>query len=159
MSLHFELFLAMDLKPDTPQNILNILEYMTHSEDTEFKASLPSDFLNEVDDWLYILRKEEARIPGELGSVFRRAYRYTQSGQDVYRYTLGFRVFLLDDYFYEVYESFLKWLAQYSETTGFVGYWREEADLHPILIYFKNGKVYFSEKNDRPLEITEGEAW
>ena len=41
----------------------------------------------------------------------------------------------LKNYDFEI-QYFLQWFAPYSQTVGFVGYYRHEEALHPTLIYF-----------------------
>ena len=42
-------------------------------------------------------------------------------------------------------ETFLVWLAPYSETEGFVGYMHHEVQENPLLIFFRDGKAFFRE--------------
>ena len=45
----------------------------------------------------------------------------------------------LKNYGFEI-QYFLHWLAPYSETAGFVGYYRYEETPNPTLIFFADGK-------------------
>ena len=77
----------------------------------------------------------------------------------MYYDTLSLRCYLLDDTFFHIWWLFAEWIAEYSATTGLVGYYREELDLHPTLIYFRDGKVYISEVTQRPISIHDGTPW
>jgi hypothetical protein len=71
---------------------------------------------------------------------------------DVYYYTLSFRRCMHDDVEFDILLwAFLNWLAPYSDTEGFVGYYREMYTLHPTLIYFQKGKVYKLEVDRKPI--------
>lgn len=160
MSLHFDFALACYLKPDTPQEVLDTLQYMTRSEDYEFGD--PPDhpfFKGEYWSNMLQIRTGTAHFPGEFGSIFRRTYRYTQADADVYRYTLSFRCHMLEEEFHEKWWAFAQWIAPYSETVGCVGYYREEFDWQPTLIYFRDGKVYVCEVTQTPLDIQDGKPW
>src|SRR5690349_18806779 len=122
MSLHFDLFLACDLKPDVPEHVLNAIKGAVGDKDY-----LPSD--NPEDHWQNLLCYEDqytTLFPGGVHSFFSRVSSPSKPGEERFRYTLSFRVFELDDVVYEEHYQFLVWLAKYSETEGFVGYLREE---------------------------------
>jgi enamine deaminase RidA (YjgF/YER057c/UK114 family) len=147
MSTHFDLFIACDLKLDTPQQVIDTLKYMTRSEDYTFENP-PSHPFFEYEGWENRLTGNMYRFPGESFATLRSAYRYSlptiKGSGDVYFYTYSFRLETLDDSLI-VYIEFLSWLALYSETSGYIGYWISDGirDLTPI--YFRNGKVHFSE--------------
>lgn len=158
MSLHYDWAMAFDLKLDTPQLIIDTLKYMTRSHDYDFPTPFDDIFFS-GSSWRNMLQIEagDTYSPGEVGSLFRQAYRYTKLGVDTYYYTLSFRTYMLDDGFYEEWWTFCEWIAPYSETIGCVGYYREVYDdLHPTLIYFKDAKVYICEVQQTPLDIREG---
>src|SRR5262245_17099578 len=138
MSYHYDFALACDLKADTPQQVIDTLAYMARKADYPYNNPPAHSFFDEGWHWRYMLQMlpEETYSPGNVGSCFRRAYR----AEGVYRYTLGFRCWMLDDTFY--WASFTDWLAPHSETEGCVGYYREEHDWQPTLIYFKSGEVF-----------------
>jgi len=162
LSAHFDLAIALDLKPDTPQQVLDTLRYLMRTEDYDFDNPPDHEFFTRWDDqhwrnWMP-LAENSTYSPGEAGSSLRRVYRYTQHGQDVYRYTFSFRCWMLDDGFYEWW-PFAKWLALHSHTSGYVGYYREEFDLHPTLIYFREANVYTLRVTGDPIPIRGGKPW
>jgi hypothetical protein len=184
MSEVIEFMLAIDLRPDTPQQVIDTLKYMTRKEDYEFNNPPDLYFFKQDENskrpiWRHILQVKHEPLthhPGEGGSAFHKAYRYSQYGKDVLKDTLSFRVALHDDLVAAGVYDFISWLAIYSETQGFVGYcqtqgnrmntaqrdgkseqvkdYKGEAPIfisgfaQPTLIYFWEGKAYFSERPD-----------
>jgi hypothetical protein len=160
MSLHFDLTIALDLKPDTPERVIDTLAYMTRVEDYTFDNPPQHEFF-EDNYWRKMLRAapEDTYVPGRLYHSFHKAYRFHQGGESHYRYTLGFRCYLLDDVFYEACWRLLEWPSPHSETEGYVGYFREELALHPTLIYFKHGSVYIVDAKAVPEPIRGEPPW
>ena len=161
MSMYFDGAIACDLKPDTPQQVLDVLQYMTRKEDYAFDSVPSHSFFTTNEEWRDFLQidQEWTCAPGLVGSDFRKTFRYTKNSEDVYRWTLSFRRTMHDDYeFPDFWWEFLFWIAPYSESTGFVGYYREEFELNPTLIYFQSGKVFTSEVTQSPAG-SNGEEW
>jgi len=154
MSLHFDFAIACDLKPDTPQQILDTLSYMTRVEEYAF-SSPPSHPFFEGDSWRDILlaKSEQTYLPGDLISSFRKAYRYEIGNEKHYRYNICFRCFLTDDAFYGTWLLLAEWLLLHSETDGYVGYYREEFSFHPTLIYFHGDAVCIYEMTGTPTPV------
>ncbi|MCC7448657.1 MAG: hypothetical protein IT324_14650 [Anaerolineae bacterium] len=160
MSLYFEGMLFCDLKPDIPQQVIDTLHYMTRIEDSTFDSSPSHNFFNNPDwrDFLQV-QSDYGFVAGYVGSQFRYAYRYTLHSEDVFRYTLSFRRPLHDDVeFFEQWWDFISWLALYSETEGYVGYYREKHEAYATLIYFKDGRVFTLETTQNPTGFN-GEVW
>jgi hypothetical protein len=140
---------ACDLKEDTPQQVIDTLTYMTRTEDYEFNNP-PEGAFFEGDSWRTCLfcENEWFSFPGEAGRFLRSAYRYNRSfnegGAAVYLYTLSFRCESKDDGLIE-YIDIVEWLAPYSATRGFVGYWIYEYSQTPTLIYILNGHTQYSD--------------
>jgi hypothetical protein len=158
MSLHFEFTLTLDLKPETPQQVIDTLAYMTRSEEYEFSDPPSHPWFESDDEWRETLQAdpEATHLPGNQWTVFRQAYRYTQHGVDQYRWTLSFRREMLDDEFYEDWWQLADWLARWSETQGFVGYYREEFNRSPTLIYFLDGQAAIVEVTAEPVPLSAG---
>jgi len=154
MSLHFDFAIACDLKPDTPQQILDTLSYMTRAEEYAF-SSPPNHPFFEGDSWRDILRakSEQTYLPGDLIGSFRKAHRYEVGSEKLHWYTICFRCYLIDDVFYEMWWLLAEWLLLHSETEGYVGYYREEYSSHPTLIYFKDNAVCIHEMTGTPVPI------
>jgi len=115
-----------------------------------------------MDGWQNIFQSkpEATHCPGDLYKTFRSAHRFTRQNVKHFRHTLGFRCYMLDDQFYDLFYPLVSWLAPQSETKGFVGYYREELEWCPTLIFFKGGEVYFHEAKEAPRPMrTEAPAW
>ena len=157
MSGHYDFAMAFDLRPDTPQFVMDVLRFMV-GETTAQPNELPEADLFRDEDWRTLFQIDDyyASLPGEYGSRLREAYRYGLAGNEVFRNTLSFRCYLLDDTFYTAWWQFAEWVAPHSETTGCVGYFKEEFAEHPTLIYFKQGKVFMNQITSTPLSIRDG---
>ena len=105
-----------------------------------------------------MLQERDIRFPGEAGSRLRWAYRYTQYGVDQHRHTFSFRQEVPDDTMGD-YIALVEWLAPYSETEGWVGYFRSDIGEHPVLLYFKQGRVYMSDITQTPQDIATRAPW
>lgn len=165
MSLYFDGFFACDLKLDVSQQVIDTLNYMTRDDEYEF-TNIPQHDFFKTEGWDNFLRPEKLAVgevwtcaPGLIAREFKRKTRPGPYNSRVEYYTLSFRRTMHDDMeFYIQWWQFLFWIASYSDTTGFVGYYRESADLHPDLIYFKDGAVFLSRVKSVP-EGMRGESW
>ena len=163
MSRHFEFQLAFNFIENLPLAVVQTLEFLTGQ-----RADQPIEWPDPDSDFI---GSEDARIPllsvlaqgepncGENVCAFRSVYRYTRANCDVYQYTLHFRCLWLDDDFFHTWWRLVPWLAKYSDATGYVGYYKEELEAHPTLIYFHQGKVYFREVLETPVSIITGQPW
>ena len=150
MSLHFQVDIAFDFREDTPEDIICGLENLAHSRPLteQQKQCLPKMFESEI-----------TGMTGNLSFVgrdvyyFKKHYRCTRNGTDIYKWTFHFRTMLSDDVFYEEGYPLLAWLALYSDTNGFVGYIREEFDEESRLLYFGNGEVRLKESVDKEIRF------
>jgi hypothetical protein len=151
MSMHFDVAVAFDLKPTTPQQVLDTICFLVRTQDSSF-SSPPEDPFFAMDGWqnVFQAKPEATYCPGDLYKTFRSAYRFTRQNVKHYRHTLSFRCYVLDDEFYHLFYPLLQWLALQSETAGFVGYYRERLEWWPTLIFFKDGEVYFHEAKESP---------
>ncbi|MCQ3932745.1 MAG: hypothetical protein DPW16_20035 [Chloroflexi bacterium] len=157
MSQTFDLALACDLKPDTPQQVLDTLHYMIRKENYEFHNPPNHPFFAEPSYWKSWFTYSINLFPGEYGAVLRNAEVYygLPSGEfPMTRITFSVRVGVHDDVFYEAIDLFLDWLAGHSETQGFVGYYQGNYADHPTLIYFKDGKAWIMRVKGEPSLIT-----
>jgi hypothetical protein len=160
MSLWFEGYLAFDLVPGCPTEVIDTLAYLARAEEYEFEPPFSHDFFS-TEGWRTFLqvKTEPSSLPGMYWSDFRRILRYSSRGEDHYRDTLCFRRLMHDDVeFYMLWWYFLYWIAPYVETVGFVGFYRETFSLHPKPIYLKDGKVYKSDISEDPQGWYE-EVW
>ena len=160
VSLWFEGFLALDLSPEAPAEVVDILSYLTRPKDYTFEPTSDHEFFT-ISGWRNFLQIDPAHSSqaGLLWSDFRRAVRFTHKDVDHYRHTLSFRRLMHDDVeFYQLWWQFLYWLAPYVETGGFVGYYRETYSLHPHIVYLNNGKVFQVDVSGEPRGSF-GEEW
>lgn len=155
MSLYFDFVFACDLRTDTPAWVIDLLGYMTRKEEREFQPP-PGIPLFEGEMWRDFLQCSGAHIAVDYSSL-QQVQRYEKGGP-VTKHLLSWRCYMIDDVFYYAF-GFLEWLAPFSDTLGFVGYYREERGLFPWLIYFRDGKVYLSEVKQIPLEMRTSAPW
>jgi hypothetical protein len=91
MSMHFDVAVAFDLKPSTPQQVLNTISYLVRTQDYAL-SSPPDDPFFELDGWQNVFQSkpDATYCPGDLYKTFRSAYRFTR--QNVKHYPLVERV-------------------------------------------------------------------
>lgn len=147
MSLHYEFMLAFDLKPDTPPDIIALLQYLTRTEDYAYDGPPPEPVIGYAPDagdpwWRQMLQNRDPLWYG-AGSAIGILAAAPSWRRNNAQHTLTIRSEALDDDFYQVWLFMFVWLAQYSATEGWVGYYREQAALQPTLIYFRDGQVYY----------------
>src|SRR5262249_27895067 len=113
-----ELFLACDLKPDVPQQVVDILNYLINPpfdpENGEIKPIIAPNhqFFRQI-GWEMTLIGHCYYFSGDIFSLlaFDEKFNY-------YKFTVRTMVKLGGD----LISAFLVWLAPYSETNGYVGY-------------------------------------
>lgn len=159
MSQTFDLSLACDIKPDTPQQVLDTLRYMIRKEDYKFDDPPNHPFFRIHNYWKSWFTYSISLFPGEYGAVLRNAPVYAGHPDEngnwpMTRITFSVRVGVHDDVFYDTTYFFLDWLAEHSETQGFVGYYQGNYADHPTLIYFKDGKAWIMRVQGEPSLIT-----
>ena len=162
---HFDGFSACDLKPDVPQQVIDSLKYLTRDEEYEF-TDIPDHRFFETVGWNDFLRPEATAVgevwtcaPGLTAREFRKKTRFGPNNTTSEYYTLSFRRTMHDDVQFNIHWwDFLDWIAPYSDTTGYVGYYREKYSLHPDLIYFKNGRLFWVSVEGIPQGF-EGANW
>ena len=152
MSVHYDLFFAFDLKSNLPNEIINALGYVTGI--TTLSSNLPQDSQFNDGVWKGLLKitskPDMLRFPGHSVSIQSLAYRYGLSEAKqgtVNLQTFTFRHEIKDDFMHE-YLLFLSWVAPYSETVGYIGYFLSDLDYHyPVLLFFRNNKLIFQDTN------------
>jgi hypothetical protein len=161
MTVHIEIMLACNLKEDTPQQIIETLKFMAGTIDYEPEnlAFAPVRIWEGKDDfygleehpWRNIFKFDNygpdlARFPGTGIVQFHPCSRDTS----YYKLTVRVEGYTHND-FEQIWFPFLKWLAPYVDTEfvgNFAGYFQRANNvdtINPVLIYFSNGKVYFSD--------------
>lgn len=164
MSFWYDFSLACNLKPDTPQQVIDTLAYMTRTAAYVFDDP-PDHPYFQSENWRTVLQGEGA--PSSFAGDFRCFFRstivthfpeaYISSIRRYYHHTLNIRRCMHDDEFAEsAWWELVAWLALYSKTVGFVGYFCTESDSTPTLIYFRHGAAYCQKIEEKPEPITEG---
>lgn len=130
MGMYTELNIGVEFKKDTPQDILNAVQYMI---DNNYSQEFNKDHeLFQTSRWDWMLR----------------------SGGSYYFDTKPSRSFLLDDvtetYFLSFvtniknydneWEKFLDYISPYVANQGYVGTYRYEEEEYPSLVIINNGK-------------------
>ena len=149
MSLHFQIDIAFDFKENSPADIIFGLETLSNNESLtdHQKQHIPNILESEIK-----AMTNNLSFFGRDIFYFNKHYRFTKNGIDIYKWTFHFRTMLLDDAFYEEGYPVLAWLALQSDTSGFVGYIKEEFDANPRLLYFDNGEVIIKESADKEIK-------
>src|SRR5215475_970425 len=133
MGMYTELVLACKLKRDVPQEVLNLLRFLCGGVERPPRPAdedLPEHPLFQSERWEGVLNAGSFYFPGEPYSNLRvpsdSAYLTVRSN--------------LKNYGSEI-EYFVQWVASYTESEGFVGYYRYEESPRPTLIFFHHGKA------------------
>lgn len=123
--MYTELNICVNLRKNTPQNIIDILKYMLG--DIDEPPELTDHPLFKTERWTFMLRCTSRYFAG-----------YTHSGmvEDDYDYHLNVRC-SLKNYYSEI-DQFLNFIAPYlsSYHGSFLGYTRYEEYDDPLLIYY-----------------------
>lgn len=125
MGMYTELNIGVNLIPETPKNIIEILEYMLgENENDNIETTNHPLFL--TDRWRYMLRCDSYYFDSRTDS--------SMSKDDITkRYELNVRC-NLKNYDNEI-DLFLNFIQPYLDTFGFLGYTRYEEYDEPTLIY------------------------
>lgn len=144
MGMYTELVLAIELKKDTPENVLDIVQYLAAEWDGEAPPVPDHQFFSN-DFWEAMLTSDSNYLVGEPDIVFIRS-KPTFSGKYS---SLTVRSQVRSN---EPVDDFLDWIAPYCEEGSysqdgftFAGYLRYEASYIPQLIYFKEGVAYLAD--------------
>ena len=134
MGMYTELVLACELKKDVPEEVLNLLRFMCGGVQRPPRPAdedLPAHPLFQTTRWEGVLNAGSFYFPGKpysnLRVPYHNAYLTVRSN--------------LKNYGSEI-QYLLHWLAPYSESGGFVGYYRYEETPCPTLIFFAEGKAH-----------------
>jgi hypothetical protein len=124
MSSTYKLNIDLRFKKDTPHEVIDFLvNGHLYEGQIEFR-------------WIHPEDSYEAKNI----MLVKNQYQYTQNEIDEYRYELSARLYFKDDEMNLIFR-FSSYLAQYTETNGFVGYYicADSPNNQPTLMYF-NGK-------------------
>lgn len=141
MGMYTELHFNAELIDKPPQQVIDVLSYMTGQSETHY--DLPDHPLFKTRRWEIALRCDSAYFPMSPASSFD-----FEDGRWQLRVRSNFK-----DYDAEV-EHFLNWVLPYVDAdTECLGYYRYEQDNHPTLIY----KAGTRETNPTELDRLRGE--
>ena len=146
MASAWELSLAIEIREDTPEAIVDLLNIMVHETGEKYHTlveveysqfELPKHpFFGFATEWYGFLGNASAYFPGIPFSDLSFG-EYTKT------YHLTIRTIRRKG---DGIHSFLHWIAPYSETTGIVGHMRcDETPAYFYLIWFEDGKAYLQE--------------
>ena len=147
MSAYFDLVINCDLREDVPASCVQFISWLCDIDSSlETQPRVDCFDQNETElanVWSYPFLAP--RPDEETFSNFQSRYRYnmpeTKGGKEVYKYSLHFSEHnILDDTFFDCHLSFLYWIARICEN-GFIGYYKEEFDSEPTLVYVKDGEL------------------
>ena len=122
MGMYTHLVLNVTLTKDTPQEVIDTINYMVGN--TEEKPPEQNHELFETDRWDFCLRCDSAYFMGQTNSIFTKQY-------DDWELTVNSNV---KNYCGE-YEKFLDYIQPYIRFNEFLGFIRYEEWDHPTLIY------------------------
>lgn len=130
MGMYTELVMAVELKKDTPNAVIEVLKYMVG--DIEDEPSMPKHELFEADRWRFMLRCDSYYFDGVTNSILKSDWV-----SNSYYLTVRSN---LKNYNSEI-EKFIDWITPYvnlsysDSNRMFVGYSRYEESDEPTLIY------------------------
>jgi hypothetical protein len=134
MGMYTELVCAFELKKDTPQDVIDILRFMTGEQVGCNLSKINAHPLFQTDRWRFMLQCDSYYFEGQTHSEVKRD---TVSGEDNPSYFVTIRC-NLKNYNDEI-DKFIDWVKTYIEYAGhdeyFIGYQRYEENKDPELIY------------------------
>lgn len=127
MGMYTEFVCAMELKKETPREVINILDKMSNGED-EYDV-VPNHPFFECDRWRWLFTMDSYYFPGITNTTFEY-----DSNSKTHYLTIRSN---LKNYDGEIYK-FLNWIKPYIREYGhgFLGYSRYEECDEPDLIYY-----------------------
>jgi hypothetical protein len=128
MGMYTQLHLGIDLKEETPEQVINILLAMSKGE--EYKGELPEHEFFSTSRWKWLFAMDSAYFSYRSQCLFKKESYSTQWNLSV--------TSNIKNYEDEI-GKFLGWIKPYiaNYEDEFIGYTRYEEDENPILIYNK----------------------
>jgi len=139
MGMYTEINIGIELRQDVPEMVVGIIQGMLRANtynDTFIPPLMEDHELFKTARWRHMLISGSYYFDGKPNYVFR----YDDNGNSWYL-TVRSNLKNYDD---EI-RKFLDWIFPYTQSEGFIGYFRYENDLDPTLIYFDtpNKKIKF----------------
>lgn len=140
MGMYTQLFITTDLKNDTPDSVIQILQYMqnANNERQETKPEIPDHPLFKTDRWDYMLICGSAYFEGPNFNKLKKKYQDNEASEWEFGNLSNFK-----NYDGEI-DLFLDWLSPWiskSSCAELLGWVRYEEDDQPDLIYGLSGKL------------------
>jgi hypothetical protein len=135
MGIWTEAVITCILREDTPQQVVDVLNYLNNPIEDYQHIDTPLHPFFQRADWYMTLAMDCAYFPGETVYILKPS-----ESSNAYHLTLRCKV-----KYGELVTGLLHWLAPYIATQGFIGYKREDELEAIILIYVKNYKAYYAE--------------
>ena len=133
MGMYTELNIGVNLAPDTPENVIAILKYMTGDE-TQLNFTTPNHPLFTTEQWEIMLCCRSCYFAGVEGS-------FMEKDNILGQWKLSIRC-SLKNYDSEI-QKFMDFIQPYLDTYGFLGYMRYEEYAYPTLIYNDGKEIYY----------------
>jgi hypothetical protein len=160
MGAHYDVELVLNLREDVPPEVVSAIAFLTGDlKDTPERPNHPyfTDYT-----WQAGALAGYSTAPPSHGvamCTFSRIYRFGRPGQEHYQYTFQMRCDCKLEPLFEGLFAFLQWVAPYCDRRQFVGYYIEEYDCQPTLIYVSGGQVYVRKVCEPPSSVIDGAAW
>lgn len=144
MSNYFDVVITCDLREDTPEEVINIIRYLT---DKNYELSeIPNIVVeHDIGTWEGIFDRHFLAPDPERETIsnFQKMWRTSipaENNRKVYRYMLQYSGRNIhDDFWAEYHVPFVYWLARhvYEDVMGYMKYTR---DGKPGFIFIEDGK-------------------
>lgn len=141
MGMYTELNIGIELKRNTPHEIIDVIDYMIGNKETI--ENIPNHPLFDASRWTYLLRSSSYYFDARPVNHFKK--------DDITNTYFLTSVFNLKNYHSEI-ELFLDWISEYIDTDGFIGYKRYEEQNYPTLIINQQGAIIFKDINGSDTE-------
>lgn len=127
MGMYTELHLAVELKEDTPEDVMNILKYMPERGEKE-AIPVPDHPLFKTERWSGMLNSGSCSFPVTCSRLTERKASYSPATLLAH--------FNIKNYSGEI-EAFLDWIMPHIDASygQFIGYRMYEEDEHPTILY------------------------
>jgi len=133
MGMYTELFLQVELKEDTPDSVLDTLNYML-GENIGYTPTRPFG----AERWDFMLR---------CASFYHYPFAHSVLDGKPYPSHKGHFLFVRCDFknYTGELSGFLEWIAPHvhEDSHNYQGHWRYEEDEEPTRIRFSGGRAYY----------------
>ena len=162
MSDFYEVALLFAVKPDTPQEATDTLQYMVYGRDSNFVSSLSNPLFSEPTCTVTLPSGVTMRVIPSWRGFFADGHSQFEEylpgsfGSSFVEHTLAVRQIIHEDAFFNVWYEISDWLTSISATTGLVGYYRnlEDDSIEDAqLICFGDGQI--TEPTDEDVQAVD----